>query len=52
MLREVLIAGSARTPVGSFGSAFSKVSAVELGKVAVKASLQRAGYLRAKSRMS
>ncbi|MBK1877533.1 thiolase family protein [Pelagicoccus mobilis] len=43
MLRDVLIAGSARTPVGSFGSAFANVSAVDLGKVAVKASLDRAG---------
>lgn len=43
MIRDVYIAGSARTPVGSFGSAFEKVSAIDLGVVAVKASLERSG---------
>jgi len=43
MIREVYIAGSARTPVGSFSSAFANVSAIDLGIVAVKASLERAG---------
>ncbi len=43
MKRDVLIAGSARTPVGSFGGAFAEVGAIDLGIAAVKASLKRSG---------
>lgn len=42
-MREVVIASAARTPVGSFGGALSKVSAVDLGVVAAKEAIKRAG---------
>lgn len=42
-LREVVIVGAARTPIGSFGGCFAGVSAVELGVIAAKAAIERAG---------
>ena len=42
-MREVVIVGAARTPVGNFGGSLSEVSAVQLGVVAAKAALERAG---------
>jgi len=42
MLKDVVIVGAARTPVGRFGGAFIGVSAVDLGVVAVKEALKRA----------
>jgi len=42
-MREVVIVGAARTPIGTFGGSLSNVSAVELGAVAVKAAMERAG---------
>lgn len=42
-MREVVIVGAARTPVGSFGGALKNVSAVELGTIAVKEAIKRAG---------
>ncbi len=42
-MREVVIVGAARTPIGAFGGSLSNVSAVELGAVAVKAAMERAG---------
>ena len=39
----IVIASAARTPVGSFGGAFSSLPAHELGKIAIQAALQRAG---------
>lgn len=42
-MREVVIASAARTPVGSFGGVLSKVSAVDLGIVAAKEAIKRAG---------
>ncbi|MFX1274457.1 MAG: thiolase family protein [Promethearchaeota archaeon] len=42
-MREVVIVSGARTPVGRFGSAFKDVPAVELGSIAIKAAIQRAG---------
>lgn len=36
---EVVIVAAQRTPIGAFGGAFKDVSAVELGKVAVKGAL-------------
>lgn len=42
-MTEVVIVGAARTPVGSFNGALSSLSAHELGKVAISASLERAG---------
>jgi acetyl-CoA C-acetyltransferase len=39
----VVIAGAARTPVGSFNGSLSGLPAHELGRVAIEAALQRAG---------
>jgi acetyl-CoA C-acetyltransferase len=39
----IVIASAARTPVGSFNGSLGAVSAHELGKVAIKAALDRAG---------
>ena len=39
----VVILGAARTPLGAFQGGFSGVSATELGSVAIKAALDRAG---------
>ncbi len=41
-MTEVVIAGAARTPVGSFNGALSGLPAHELGKVAIRAALERA----------
>jgi len=43
MLKQVYLAGPARTPIGAFGGALAEVPAVALGAAAVKAALQRAG---------
>ncbi|MEM8915494.1 MAG: acetyl-CoA C-acetyltransferase [Pseudomonadota bacterium] len=42
-MTQVVIAGAARTPVGSFGGALSTVSASDLGATAISAALERAG---------
>ena len=42
-MREVVIASAVRTPVGSFGGVFKDISAVELGAIAVKEAVRRAG---------
>ena len=42
-MTNIVIASAARTPVGSFNGSFVDTSAVELGVVAVKAALERAG---------
>ena len=42
-MTEVVIAGAARTPVGSFNGSLSSLSASDLGKVAIEAALERAG---------
>jgi acetyl-CoA C-acetyltransferase len=41
--RDVVILGSARTPIGKFLGALSSVSAAELGRVAVRAAVERSG---------
>lgn len=41
--REVFIVGSARTPIGAFQGALSAVPAPELGAVAIRSALERAG---------
>jgi len=41
--REVVIAGAARTPVGSFLGSLSAVPAARLGAIAIRAALERAG---------
>src|SRR3954453_22789521 len=42
-MSEIVIVSAARTPVGSFGGAFNSMPAHELGKIAIKAALERAG---------
>ena len=42
-MHDVVIVSGARTPVGKFGGAFKDVSAPDLGAVAIKAALERAG---------
>ena len=41
-MTEVVIAGAARTPVGSFNGALSSVSASHLGAIAIKEAMKRA----------
>jgi acetyl-CoA C-acetyltransferase len=40
---DIVIASAARTPVGSFNGAFSSLPAHQLGAIAIKAALERAG---------
>lgn len=42
-MKKIVIASAARTPVGSYGGMFKTVSAVELGAVAAKGAVERAG---------
>jgi acetyl-CoA C-acetyltransferase len=42
-LRDVIIVSGARTPIGRFGKVFKEVPAVELGAIAIKATIERAG---------
>jgi acetyl-CoA C-acetyltransferase len=43
MKDDIVIVGAARTPVGGFNGALGNLPAHELGKVAIKAALERAG---------
>jgi acetyl-CoA C-acetyltransferase len=43
MTDDVVIVSAARTPVGSFNGAFANLPAHELGAIAIKAALERAG---------
>ncbi len=43
MLKNVYVAGGARTPFGSFGGSLSGLTAAELGSAAIRNALQRAG---------
>ena len=43
MQDDIVIVAAARTPVGAFNGAFANLPAHELGKVAIKAALERAG---------
>jgi len=43
MQDDIVIVSAARTPVGAFNGAFANLSAHELGKVAIKSALERAG---------
>ena len=43
MARDVVIVGAARTPVGSFQGTLSSLTAPQLGAIAIKAALERAG---------
>src|SRR5256885_9204613 len=42
-VREVVIVGAARTPIGAFQGSLSSLPAPRLGAVAIKAALERAG---------
>lgn len=42
-MKKVVIVSAVRTAVGSYGGVFKNTSAVELGKVAVKAAIERSG---------
>lgn len=42
-MKEVVIVGAARTPIGSFGGSLSKLNAIDLGVVAAKSTIERAG---------
>jgi acetyl-CoA C-acetyltransferase len=43
MARDVVIVGAARTPIGSFLGTLSSLTAPQLGAIAIKAALERAG---------
>src|SRR5215475_1141729 len=43
MQDDIVIVSAARTPVGAFNGAFANLPAHELGKVAIRAALERAG---------
>src|SRR6202012_4333756 len=43
MKDDIVIVGAVRTPVGAFNGAFAAVPAHDLGKVAIKAAIERAG---------
>ena len=43
MAREVVIVGAARTPIGAFQGALAKLTAPQLGAIAIKAALERSG---------
>ncbi|MEM9046153.1 MAG: acetyl-CoA C-acetyltransferase, partial [Pseudomonadota bacterium] len=42
-MTDIVIASAARTPVGSFNGSFANTTAHDLGTVAIKAVLERAG---------
>ncbi len=42
-MKEVVIVGAARTPIGSFGGALASLSAIDLGVIAAKEAIKRAG---------
>jgi acetyl-CoA C-acetyltransferase len=43
MSNDIVIVSAARTPVGSFNGAFASLTAAQLGTVALKAAIERAG---------
>ena len=43
MKDDIVIVGAVRTPVGAFNGAFGTMPAHELGKIAIKAAIGRAG---------
>jgi len=42
-MKEVVIVSATRTPMGSFGGSLSSLSATELGTIALKAAIEKAG---------
>jgi acetyl-CoA C-acetyltransferase len=43
LMRDVVIVSACRTPIGSFGGALAGFSATQLGGIAIKAAIERAG---------
>ena len=46
-MRDIVIASAARTPTGSFGGSLAGIDAVQLGKIAAEAAVERAGIEKA-----
>lgn len=42
-MKEVYIISASRTPIGSFGGSLSTISATELGSIAIKGAIEKAG---------
>ena len=42
-MREVVIVGAARTPIGSFGGSLKGVPTRKLGAIAIKAAIEKSG---------
>ena len=42
-MRDIVVAGMARTPIGKFGGGLASLSAVEIGRAAAGAAIKRAG---------
>jgi acetyl-CoA C-acetyltransferase len=42
-LKDIVILGGARTPIGSFQGTLSSLAAPKLGSIAIKGALERAG---------
>jgi acetyl-CoA C-acetyltransferase len=42
-MKEVYVISAVRTPIGSFGGSLSSLTAVELGAIAFKGAIQKAG---------
>src|SRR3954469_14105125 len=42
-MKEVYIVSAVRTPIGSFGGSLASLSAPQLGAIAIKAAISRAG---------
>jgi acetyl-CoA C-acetyltransferase len=42
-MREVVIVSATRTPIGSFGGSLATLSATQLGSIAIKSAIERAG---------
>lgn len=42
-MKQVFIASAVRTPMGSFGGVFARLSAIDLGKAAIAGALEKAG---------
>ena len=46
-MRDIVIVSAARTPTGSFGGSLAGIDAVQLGKIAAEAAVERAGIEKA-----
>ncbi|MTI67294.1 MAG: acetyl-CoA C-acyltransferase, partial [Firmicutes bacterium] len=42
-MKEAVIVSAVRTPIGSFGGSLSKISSVDLGAIATKEAIKKAG---------